>query len=233
MSLIADGILIVTCLTTAIYCYVLSRRLTKLSNTDEGIGRQIAQLNAGLEDTRSAVKEIRATTKAASDKLTREVAHARKIATQLSRLNERALETSRRSYQAEPLAPQPTVQPKSAPILPEETSAPEALAEDPEIPEIVEELAAPIAPPELDEDAAAELDASESAFAPEGRQQLGFLPEVDVLDDIDDEISLGTGPGSDEDDDLFAEDDLADLTLDTAPDETSQKGLLKVERVAL
>ena len=38
MSLIADGVLIATCLTTAVYCLVLSRRLKRLSATDDGIG---------------------------------------------------------------------------------------------------------------------------------------------------------------------------------------------------
>ncbi len=37
ITLIADGILIATCLTTAIYCVVLSRRLRRLSNTDDGL----------------------------------------------------------------------------------------------------------------------------------------------------------------------------------------------------
>lgn len=240
MSLIADGILIVTCLTTAIYCYVLSRRLTRLSNTDEGIGKQIAQLNAGLEDTRAALKEIRSTTKAASEKLTQEVAHARKIAAQLSRLNEKAAESASRRYPAEPAAAAPTpvvLAPMvdisdSEPDL-EEQPEPEPQAkplnEAPDIPEIIEEEIASVDVPELDEDAAAELDAGEAAFAPEGSQQLGFLPELDVLDDLEEDISIGA---AEDDGDLFADDDLADLTGDREQGEP-QKGLLKVERMAL
>ncbi len=159
MSLIADGILIVTCLTTAVYCYVLSRRLTKLSSTDEGIGKQIAQLNAGLEDTRAAVKEIRATTKSASEKLTREVAHARKIATQLSRLNENAADSAKRSYPAQPAVATPLSPDidQAKPIAKEEESQ-TSLAEPDEasqIPEIIEEEAVLVEPQELDDDAVA------------------------------------------------------------------------------
>lgn len=236
MSLIADGILIVTCLTTAVYCYVLSRRLTRLSNTDEGIGKQIAQLNAGLEDTRAAVKEIRTTTKAASEKLAREVAHARKIATQLSRLNEKVAASAKRSYPAEPSAPPepPTDNRPAAPAV-LEVAIPgptEDSDELPEIPDIIEEEVAPVEPPELDDDAAAQLDATESAFAQEGGQQLGFLPELDVLDDLEEDVSLGGGTDPEDASDPFAEDDLADLTEDLDPDET-QRGLLKVERMAL
>lgn len=233
MSLIADGILILTCLTTAIYCYVLSRRLARLSNTDEGIGKQIAQLNAGLEETRNAVKEIRATTRAASEKLSQEVAHARKIATQLARLNEKASETvSAHRYQAQPAADKPVrAEPfVAAPMVDAAEVQDEPDSIDP-VPEIVEDLAAPIELSELDEDAAAELDASEAAFASEGGQQLGFLPELDVHDDLDSDVDL-SGPDPEHDDDLFAEDDLADLTESPESDKT-QKGLLKVERMAL
>lgn len=236
MSLIADGILIVTCLTTAVYCYVLSRRLTRLSRTDEGIGKQIAQLNAGLEDTRAAVKEIRATTKAASEKLAREVAHARKIAIQLSRLNENAADSAKRSYPAEPAGKTPLSpdNDRAEPVAKEEESQ-AATAESDEvsqIPEIIEEDAALVEPQELDDDAAAELDASESAFVPEGGQQLGFLPELDVLDDLEEDLSLGDGSELEADSDLFAEDELADLTVDLDADD-AQRGLLKVERMAL
>ena len=61
MSLIADGVLIATCLTTAIYCLVLSRRLKRLTSTDDGIGQQILRLNKVLEETKAAVADIQVT----------------------------------------------------------------------------------------------------------------------------------------------------------------------------
>lgn len=239
MSLIADGILILTCLTTALYCYVLSRRLSRLSNTDEGIGKQITQMNAGLEETRSAVKEIKATSKAASEALTREVAQARKIATQLSRLNEKAEELATRPYPAEPaqspgvvLAPAaPEPPPAADPFLKQHDKAdPTPARQEPDLPEITEEVVAEPDQPEPDDDAAAELNASDLSFFPEGRQQLGFLPEVDVMDDIEDDMTLGGG--SEDGDDLFADGDLADLTTER-DEEPQQSGVLKVERMAL
>ncbi len=86
MSLIADGVLIIACLTTAIYCFVLSRRLRSLSGLDEGIGLQIKQMNTALEEMRAAIKTTRASAKTASDRLSREVAEARLTAQRLNQL---------------------------------------------------------------------------------------------------------------------------------------------------
>jgi hypothetical protein len=86
MSLIADGVLIFACLTTAIYCFVLSRRLRSLSGTEEGLGLQIRQMNAALDETRSSVKEIRGSAKAATDRLTREIAQAKRTADRLKQV---------------------------------------------------------------------------------------------------------------------------------------------------
>lgn len=213
MSLIADGILILTCLTTAVYCYVLSRRLARLSNTDEGIGKQITQMNAGLEETRAAVKELRVTGKTASEALAREVAQARKVAAQLSRLNEAAAGMAANRYAATP-AEAPVVEAED----PVETADPPEAVEDPVI---------PIAPPETDEDAAKQ-DASESSFFPEGKQQLGFLPEVDVSEEAEDEMALGSEPD-------HADDDMAeDIEGLMKGDASAQpNGVLTVERMAL
>ncbi len=86
MSLIADGVLIIACLTTAIYCFVLSRRLRSLSGMEDGIGLQIKQLNTALDETRVAIKNTRASAKTASDRLSREVAEARLTAQRLNQL---------------------------------------------------------------------------------------------------------------------------------------------------
>ncbi len=90
MSLIADGVLIIACLTTAIYCFVLSRRLRSLSGLDEGIGLQIKQMNVALEEVRAAIKTTRASAKTASDRLSREVAEARLTAQRLNQLLQEA-----------------------------------------------------------------------------------------------------------------------------------------------
>lgn len=212
MSLIADGILILTCLTTAVYCYVLSRRLARLSNTDEGIGKQISQMNAGLEETRAAVKELRVTGKTASEALAREVAQARKIASQLSRLNEAAaagMATNR--YDATPAEePTDTSDDSAEPVVPEDASV------------ATEEPVAPIEPPEQDEEVAADQDGSESPSFPEGKQQLGFLPDVDVSEELDDDVSLGSGA-----EDIDGIEGLSEAAA------AQPNGVLKVERMAL
>lgn len=55
MELMADGLLIATALTAALYCIVLSRRLKRLSSTEEGLGGQIVALNGAVEDRKSVV----------------------------------------------------------------------------------------------------------------------------------------------------------------------------------
>lgn len=109
MSLIADGLLIATCLTTAVYCLVLSRRLRRLSDTGDGIGQQIVRLNTVLEETRVSVGEIRATAKAASDQLAREIAAAKREGGLLQRQIRRV-----RSAAAAPQDPRADAEPRPA-----------------------------------------------------------------------------------------------------------------------
>ncbi len=84
MDLIADGLLIATALTAALYCHVLSRRLRRLSDAEAGIGAQIASLDKALEETRTGlaetrrgVAEARAALRNARDALSSELAAAR------------------------------------------------------------------------------------------------------------------------------------------------------------
>ena len=91
LSLIADGVLIAACLTTAIYCLVLSRRLRRLSQTDDGIGQQIIRLNSALEETKSAVAEMKSATRAASENLTRDIDLAKHQGSQLQKQIARAI----------------------------------------------------------------------------------------------------------------------------------------------
>ena len=115
MSLIADGLLIATCLTTALYCLVLSRRLRRLSDTDDGIGKQILRLNTALAETKAAVAEIRMTTKTASEDLERDIEAAKRQGQQLQSQIARALksgvgaaETSAQPKRERPSAPAAT-----------------------------------------------------------------------------------------------------------------------------
>jgi len=97
MDLIADGLLIATALTAALYCLVLSRRLRRLTDAQSGVGAQIGELSKALEETRSAVSEARrtlsesrASARNAQDALAREVATARAVIAELQGEHARA-----------------------------------------------------------------------------------------------------------------------------------------------
>lgn len=220
MSLIADGLLIVTCLTTAIYCFVLSRRLQKLSNTDEGIGQQIAQFNAALDETRSASTEIKGEAQRASDRLIKEVGAARKIAAKLQAQIEAARAIKPPSYEAAPIEER-EMMPEPAPSEPEPAS---------EKQESVVELPDEIEVPTLGEMPEENFDEDEADLAIdefdelEGEQQLGFLPNVDIgtEDDTDDTDDVADQP---------IEDVVTEQTVRS--ENVDENGLLKVERMAL
>lgn len=84
MTVLADGLLIAICLTAALYCYILSKRLRQLSDTKSGLGEQILRMNERLEDTRGAVGDIRNSAKTASEKLARDIALGRKVSAELA-----------------------------------------------------------------------------------------------------------------------------------------------------
>lgn len=91
MALIADGLLIATALTAALYCAILSRRLRRLANADEGLGARIKALHEAVEETRAALAEtqekaavLRGQSGAAGERLKRESAEARHVADTLA-----------------------------------------------------------------------------------------------------------------------------------------------------
>lgn len=224
MSLIADGVLIVTCLTTAIYCYVLSARLRRLSNTDEGIGQQIAQLNSTLEETRSTLKEVRASAKTASDRLTRETGQANKVAAVLAKRVAEAEVVMSRAYQAMPAKTDLVQTPEdSVPQGPTPDGASEAVLVEEE--NEIEDLALADDVPEEDTDLAEDtIDDTEGGSY--GAHQLGFLPE---LDDDDEEDDLSNAEG--------ASDDLVVDPVPAGEPQGKKQGpgneVMTVERVAL
>lgn len=195
MSLIADGLLIATCLTAAIYCYVLSRRLKQFSDTGDGIGQQILQLNTALEETRSAMKEAQGSAKKASDALAREVTEARKMAKKLDdllqatpgqvnvlqkTLDEAAITKpaagSSPAEAAEAEAPEPATPEPGTPEPAESGTAEEVVAE-----------AAPMEAPAPDADIAEETPVEDLPDSPTGTEQLGFVPDGEDADFDEDE----------------------------------------------
>lgn len=62
MELIADGLMAAGALVAALYCYVLSRRLSALRSMDQGLGGAIAGLSARVEQTKASLADTKATT---------------------------------------------------------------------------------------------------------------------------------------------------------------------------
>ncbi|MEM9147644.1 MAG: hypothetical protein AAGC57_15765 [Pseudomonadota bacterium] len=121
MDLIADGLFIATALTAALYCFVLSRRLRRLSDAETGIGVQIHALNkaleetrAGLAETRRGVAEARASVRNASEALGVEVEAARRETQMLTAARTAALDALAMVDQAK-ARPAPTSAPAPAP----------------------------------------------------------------------------------------------------------------------
>lgn len=214
MSIITDGLLIATCLTAALYCIVLSRRLARFSDTKSGIGEQIAHLNAILEETRTTIKETQSGAKSVSDRLSRDLAGSKKASHDLAALIERAESALDRALELQDSGPRQTQHyTDPMPEAPAELEVPEA--------EPVQEVAqeAPNSPPDvtpieeqtLDEIAERDFDLADAR----GEPQLGFLPNVSDTSHTDENFS---SPPPE--------------TRGTA-DQDNAENLLKVERMAL
>ena len=228
---------------------MLSRRLKQFSNTGDGIGQQILQLNSVLEETRGALKEAQSSAKKASEGLTREVAQARKAAAQLKELNQAA-----EAHAAALLSAVKTAEQVALDMPEHDTSvAPSPIAHRPpdgeEVPETPDE--------DDDEINFADIGPDDPAGEPTGEQQLGFVPddpdlsaqmsegEADVQaagDDIGEPVpeeapsteSLPLVAHQEEEKTPETKGFQAAAPIETGPPpEDGGDGLLKVERMAL
>ncbi|MEM6486834.1 MAG: hypothetical protein AAF677_00965 [Pseudomonadota bacterium] len=126
MELIADGLLIATALTAALYCSVLSRRLRRLANTEEGLGGEIARLNGAIAEIREAVGEmqqklvtLRGQSQEVSERVRRELARAHRTVedlgdatTESRRLLDALYDAADRVRRAPPAAAPPAAVPR-------------------------------------------------------------------------------------------------------------------------
>ncbi|WP_068108455.1 hypothetical protein [Tropicimonas marinistellae] len=69
MALIADAFLIAGALGAALYCYVLSRRLARFTNLENGVGGAVAVLSVQVDEMTKALETARATSQASAEKL--------------------------------------------------------------------------------------------------------------------------------------------------------------------
>ena len=212
MSIITDGLLIATCLTAALYCIVLSRRLSRFSDTESGIGKQISQLNTILEETRASAKESQSGAKAVSDRLTRDLTGAKKATQDLAAMIARAEAALDRALELQDSPP--AARNVSASVRPE--PAPDVIEETPtETSDSATETSdglSPIDEQPHDDIAERDFDLADAR----GEPQLGFLPNV-----------TDTSAMSD-----LSFDESAEPVTDQPPEE-DEENLLKVERMAL
>lgn len=69
IDLVADALLLGGTLCACLYCFVLSRRLKKLSGFESGLGGAIAVLSTQVDDMQRVLKETEATAGEASSQL--------------------------------------------------------------------------------------------------------------------------------------------------------------------
>lgn len=232
MSLIADGLLIATCLTAAVYCYVLAGRLKKFASTEAGNGQQILRMSQALDETRAALREAQGSAQSEAAALERNILEARRLATQLRNLINEAQGAPPRAAQSrkqplEKAAPDQEIEPAAMPAVGGLVAAAAVEVNEPPSPR-----------PEVEEIDPAEIDVNELLAASAGEQQLGFLPDDDIDDlgadgiGIDMDDLKGEGESSDEVD-AIANETGAYVADGGAASEAGASNLLKVERMAL
>ena len=219
MAIITDGLLIATCLTAAIYCVVLSRRLARFSDTKTGIGQQISQLNEILEETRTTIKESHTGARSVSERLSRDLAAARKASQDLSALIERAETVLDRAIELQSRPAQPMRAPVAEAFVP---SVQAAAMHDAPAPQPAEQ-----APESLPDDDPHAMEESGEALAERdfdladarGEPQLGFLPSIDDTSAVQDLV-------------IDSPDERRDSERKPDPAEDEPENLLQVERMA-
>lgn len=69
MSLISDILLVAASVGLAVYCVVLSRRLSRFTDLEKGVGGAVAVLSAQVDDLTRALKSAQATAQESADAL--------------------------------------------------------------------------------------------------------------------------------------------------------------------
>ena len=69
MEFVADILLVAGALGAGLYCFVLSRRLTRFTDLENGVGAAVAVLSAQVSDLQSALENAQKTATHSSDSL--------------------------------------------------------------------------------------------------------------------------------------------------------------------
>lgn len=86
MELIADILLVAGSFGAAVYCYVLSRRLTRFTTLESGMGGAIAVLSAQVDDMTVALEKARGAANGSADSLEGLTARGEAVARKLELL---------------------------------------------------------------------------------------------------------------------------------------------------
>ncbi|MGR3514764.1 MAG: hypothetical protein ACU0GG_18550 [Paracoccaceae bacterium] len=86
MDLVADILLISGALGAGLYCIVLSRRLSRFTNLENGVGGAIAVLSSQVDDMTKALDEARTATNSSASSLTAMTGRAEGVAQRLELL---------------------------------------------------------------------------------------------------------------------------------------------------
>lgn len=138
----ADILIIFASLGAMAYCMVLSRRLSRLTSFDKGLGGAIAVMSSQVDEMKAALKEAKSGSDGAGNQLNDLVHQAREISSELEMMIAACHDFAEEAISVQAPAPVPPESPREEGIEPEI---------DPEAPE--EESVLPIfgsrrAPPE-------------------------------------------------------------------------------------
>lgn len=86
MALIADMLMVAGALGAALYCIVLSRRLTRFNDLEKGVGGAVAVLSAQVDDMTKMLVNAQSAASTSTDKLEALTENAEKVAQRLELL---------------------------------------------------------------------------------------------------------------------------------------------------
>lgn len=86
MELIADGVLILAATVAGLYCMVLSRRLSSLTQMESGLGKAITSMSAQVDEMQNALSKAKSSTQERATALSAQLVAAEEVAQRLERL---------------------------------------------------------------------------------------------------------------------------------------------------
>ena len=86
MELIADGVLILAATVAGLYCLVLSRRLSTLTQMESGLGKAITSMSAQVDEMQDALSKAKSSTEERAMALTAQITAAEEVAQRLERM---------------------------------------------------------------------------------------------------------------------------------------------------